>query len=708
MQALRVLKGLDQSLRANQNQIATGLKVSNARDNAAVWAVSTAIRSDVNTLRVVNDGISRAQAELAVVGSSLETITELLDMARAKSALLERPDNIRARATFAADIQNLLDQTEQILGDTSFNGATLLDGNQRHLIIGANGERMTIGHDEAVTAESLGLDAISVKLDAVAPQVQGPASPGENPENNRATFGQDALSAGSGTTGAGGSDGINGAISATSGVYVNDGASDFVKMLVYGTRWGSAGSGGPALTYSLHNASSTYSGSYGGAEEASASDLPASYEGALREIMAYASGLTGITFTEVTETATTAGDFRFAQTTTGGTAFAYLPGDYAEAGDTWISSTLIGANPTATPGTYAYQTIIHELGHALGLKHPHEANIDGNFNYDGSEFDYLKYSVMTYKDFVGDDNSGYSSLLFPTTFMVGDIAALQAMYGAGAGYAGDTTYSWGASEDIFETLWDSGGVDTMDLSAKSASLTIDLTPGAYSDVGTVVANTQDATKTITETLGIAYGTYIENVIGGSGSDTIKGNDADNTFTGGTGADVMDGGAGFNTAVFSGNAGQYTIAAQGDGSVRITGQDGTDTLRNIQQLRFDDGTVDVSDLMPQISAAEAALDDDAGDYTISLARDLGDMIDVAQRRAIKAATAVANQAGRLDTVVQMNTVLMDELLKGIGILVDTDMTEASARNQALQVQQQLATQSLSIANGNARSFLQLFG
>ncbi|WP_152415196.1 flagellin N-terminal helical domain-containing protein [Caenispirillum salinarum] len=707
MQALRVLQGLDRDVAATQTAIATGLKVSNARDNAAIWKVSTALRSDVSTLRVVNDGISRAQAELATIDSAFNQVTELLDRARAKSALLERPDNVRARALISSDIKDLMDQAEGILADTSFNGATLLNGTERRVIIGADGETLTMGGTE-VTAQTLGLDAVKAKADIVAPQVTAPPDPNENPDNGRATFGNDALSVGAGRTGPGGSDGINGAIAATGAVNVLDGASDFVKMLAYGTRWGAAGSAGPELTYSLHNGASTYKAGYGNGESASAADLSTAYEGAIRDIMAYASGITGITFTEVTETATLAGDMRFAQwndpSPDPDTAHAYLPGDYAEAGDMWISSYVTTNYATPSAGTYANLTIIHELGHALGLKHPHEENIDGEYNYDGADIDHLKYSVMSYKDFAGDTNDGYGATYFPTSFMVGDIAALQAIYGAGGGNGGDTTYSW--TGDAFETLWDSGGTDTIDLSNKTAALDIDLTPGTYSDIGTTV--TFEGTVTENETLGIAYGTYIENVVGGSGNDTIKGNDVDNVFTGGAGNDTMDGGAGINVAVFSGNADQYTIADQGDGTVKITGADGVDTLSNIQVLRFDDGDVDVSALMPPITAEEAAAADNPGDYSISLELGLQEMIDVAMQRTVDAATDYANTATRLDSVLSMNETLMQNLMEGIGVLVDTDMVEASARSQALQVQQQLAQQSLSIANGNARSILQLFG
>ena len=85
----------------------------------------------------------------------------------------------------------------------------------------------------------------------------------------------------------------------------------------------------------------------------------------------------------------------------------------------------------------------------------------------------------------------------------------------------------------------------------------------------------------------------------------------------------------------------------------------------------------------------------------------DNIETLIQNSIDAAAAFGSAEGRIETQSSFVSKLMDSLKAGIGTLVDADMEEASARLQALQVQQQLATQSLSIANQAPQNILALF-
>lgn len=76
-------------------------------------------------------------------------------------------------------------------------------------------------------------------------------------------------------------------------------------------------------------------------------------------------------------------------------------------------------------------------------------------------------------------------------------------------------------------------------------------------------------------------------------------------------------------------------------------------------------------------------------------------------AVDAAASFGSSQGRIETQRDFIGKLTDAMKTGIGALVDADMEEASARLQALQVQQQLATQSLSIANQAPQALLSLF-
>lgn len=85
----------------------------------------------------------------------------------------------------------------------------------------------------------------------------------------------------------------------------------------------------------------------------------------------------------------------------------------------------------------------------------------------------------------------------------------------------------------------------------------------------------------------------------------------------------------------------------------------------------------------------------------------DNIETLIQSSINAAASFGSVQGRIETQSDFVGKLVDSLKSGIGTLVDADLEETSARLQALQVQQQLATQSLSIANQAPQNILSLF-
>ena len=113
-------------------------------------------------------------------------------------------------------------------------------------------------------------------------------------------------------------------------------------------------------------------------------------------------------------------------------------------GDAWFNNSK-GYYDNPLKGNYGYLTLMHETGHALGLKHPHEVN--GSFGAMPLDTDSLEYSVMSYRSYVGGPVTGYTvgSTSYPQTLMMYDIAALQKMYGANySTNGGDTVYTWSA------------------------------------------------------------------------------------------------------------------------------------------------------------------------------------------------------------------------------------------------------------------------
>ncbi|PWS38293.1 protease [Falsiroseomonas bella] len=262
-------------------------------------------------------------------------------------------------------------------------------------------------------------------------------------------------------------------------------------------------------------------------------------------------------------------DIRIARSSAPSTAWAYYPNG-REGGDVWFGGRYNFDSPRL--GTYQFMVAVHELGHALGLKHPHES-----WNGYGAmplEWDSLEFTVMSYRSKVGASTSaGYTNGTFDYAqgWMMLDIAALQAMYGADYTHrAGDTVYRWdaatgesfvdgigqgapgngigGNANRVFLTIWDGGGVDTYDLSNYGEGVSVDLAPGGFSVLSAAQLATLD-TRDGTKARGNVFNSLlfegnaaslIENAVGGAGADTLAGNQAGNRLQGGAGNDWLDG------------------------------------------------------------------------------------------------------------------------------------------------------------------------
>lgn len=286
----------------------------------------------------------------------------------------------------------------------------------------------------------------------------------------------------------------------------------------------------------------------------------------------------------------------------------------AAAGDVWLNANTHWIETDWLAGGSAYATLLHEMGHALGLKHPFEATANG-FTLD-SAFENTSHTVMSYHQApqstvvsVSGTPSGFSwqtSPVQPSTLMPMDIEALQYLYGANTSTrTGDDIYQWANHADLLHTIWDASGFDTIDCANQTLTCLIDLTPGSYSSIGLRQTDAElrlglDLPSWFTEALptdiyngsnnlAIAKGVLIESAIGGTANDTITGNTLANTLAGLGGNDRLGGGDGFDTAVYSGPRADYVIAGEVD-VFTVTGSEGTDTLTSIENLRFSDGDV----------------------------------------------------------------------------------------------------------------------
>jgi serralysin len=323
------------------------------------------------------------------------------------------------------------------------------------------------------------------------------------------------------------------------------------------------------------------------------------------------------------------------------TAFGVDPGT-GRGGDSWFNTT--SYNDPAR-GTFDYQTFFHEIGHTLGLKHPHPETIGGVANTPvlPTEWDSLEFSTMTYRESIGDADGGYQVRPghYPQSYMMLDILALQTMYGADfTTNAGNTVWRFdpatgqtfrdgvglGIADDgglpntppiniLFRTIWDGGGIDTYDFADYATNLSVNLAPGAWTDThreGTTQAARIDTAGTATLADDVfARGqvfnallfegntrSLIENAWGGLGHDQIFGNQANNVLEGRNGNDTLEGFAGFDT--LNGGEGRDTASwfnAPGGVTVQMlqarafgTGAGGTDSLISIEDI-FGSGFAD---------------------------------------------------------------------------------------------------------------------
>lgn len=285
--------------------------------------------------------------------------------------------------------------------------------------------------------------------------------------------------------------------------------------------------------------------------------------------------------------------------------------------------------------TRARQTLVHELGHSLGLSHPHSAyNISTGkptittdyvatkdlgfaqlgFRINGAEDMYKEYfTIMSY------DNQhsllpGSSDIFQAYTPMILDVIALQQAYGEGTGTSGLSNDTITAGVAGYRTYFDTGGIDTINLSEYAG--------GAYLNMGVNITSAAhlvgvsmsifDVQNTISlgkdpANLRWFYGEY-EKASGSAAADWIIGNSLDNRIDGEDGDDILTGGGGndslngsggddnlngqegIDVAIYAGSHDAFTLTRNTSSGVSVhdnTSIEGTDTLKEIERISFSD-------------------------------------------------------------------------------------------------------------------------
>jgi len=239
-------------------------------------------------------------------------------------------------------------------------------------------------------------------------------------------------------------------------------------------------------------------------------------------------------------------------------------------GDVWLNANVKYVSGDFKPGASGFGSLIHELGHAIGLKHPFEGKQQLSPDLDNNQYTVMSYTphpkskIVKFsqeKTSVGTRTSWTITDLDPRTLMLADIAAIQHLYGANSKTnAGPTSYRYLDGDMFLETIWDGGGTDTIDCSAMQQRCIISLVPGSFSSIG--LRDTLESLRALhkvpdqvpsssldpklydgTNNLAIAFGCTIEHAAGSQANDSITGNALANTLRGGLGSDLLSGGGG---------------------------------------------------------------------------------------------------------------------------------------------------------------------
>ena len=153
MVALQTMKSINANLNKTQSEISTGKSVATARDNAAVWAISKTMESDVKGFQGISDSLALGSSTVEVARQASETVTDLLSDMK-KKIVAAQEDNVD-RGKIQTDIVALRDQINSVVGAAQYNGLNLVNGSNTSVDILASLDRSSTG----VTASSITVNA---------------------------------------------------------------------------------------------------------------------------------------------------------------------------------------------------------------------------------------------------------------------------------------------------------------------------------------------------------------------------------------------------------------------------------------------------------------------------------------------------------------------------------------------------------------------
>lgn len=157
MVALQTMKSINKNLAMTQSEISTGKTVGSAKDNAAVWAISKVMESDVKGFKGISDSLSLGSSTIAVGRKAAETVTSLLTEIKGK-VVAAQEENVD-RAKIQTDIAALSAQIESVVNAAQFNGLNLVNSYDTNTVLSSLDRSAT-----SVTASRIDVEANDLSL----------------------------------------------------------------------------------------------------------------------------------------------------------------------------------------------------------------------------------------------------------------------------------------------------------------------------------------------------------------------------------------------------------------------------------------------------------------------------------------------------------------------------------------------------------------
>jgi len=360
-------------------------------------------------------------------------------------------------------------------------------------------------------------------------------------------------------------------------------------------------SANPIITYKY--LSSTSDGKLSAKDKVGFSVMNTNQKSAVTSALNYISSLVNITF-KLIENGSQA-DINFATNDQGTTSGGYATGANSAMGTVnLLLNNKSSVNTQPQQGDYGWETIIHEIGHTLGLKHPGAYNAGGGVPagpYLSETDDNRRNTVMSYKNpsdaainWVSNGNSSYvNSGVNPGTFMPLDILALQFLYGKNVTGISSSDSSKGLSNfqtTQFNSSW--SGIETissapqglaLDLSAVNESNIVDMRAGAFSSINIkdtsfnagIGGSKTPQTFYNFNNVGLAYDASVSRVVGGSSADVV--------YVSNNSVEI-DGNTGLDKVFLYGRATDWTQSSDAD-QTTYTNDQVTVKLKNVESIGY---------------------------------------------------------------------------------------------------------------------------